>query len=169
MDREQVIERIMRGEEVGAVDAARAAATEDLSSLRAEAERRLAQQRTQEERASRREALITELLRLDAEAQRAEVELAENDAARREATRPFDEREIAIRERWHECYVKFSPTFREVCGRFATESNHEVEALRRELRERGAVLDRVLVSIGQFPLSPSAQRYARERNTAEGN
>lgn len=165
MDREQLLEKIMRDEPVTAVDAARLIATEDLTVLRAEAERRLAQQRAQQERATHREALITELLRLDAEAQRAEVELAENDAARREATRPFDEHEIAIRERWHESYVKFSPTFREVCGRFATESSHEVEALRRELRERGAVLDRVLVSIGQFPLSPSAQRYAHEHNT----
>lgn len=163
MDREAIIERMMRGEEVGAVDVARAVATEDLAALRAEADKRLSEQREREASAARREELIAELVRLDADAESAEVELAENDRARREATREFDEAELAIRERWREAFVRFGGAFSEVSGTFATSAKPEAEALRRELRERGAVLNRVTVDIWGLPLSPSAERFARER------
>jgi hypothetical protein len=168
MDREELIQKLMNGGEVSAVDVARSAANENLASLQEEAERRLAQQRAQEERAARREALIADLLNLDAIAEHAEIELAENDRARREATRPFDKAELKIRERWRESFVKFGGAFSEVSGTFATSGKPEAEALRRELRQRGAVLDRVTIDIWGLALSPSAERFAREQ-TAEGN
>lgn len=167
MDRETIIKRLMEGEEVNAVDVARSVAHENLTTLRAEAERRLSQQRAQQERAIKRESLVNELLSLDAIAERAEIELAENDRARREATREFDQRELSIRQKWREAFVRFGGAFSEVSGTFATSSKPEAEVLRRELRERGAVLDRVTVDIWGLALSPSAERFAREQAAEE--
>lgn len=162
MDRETFVERVMRGDEVKLDEIVKNRAEQELESIRTEAAQRMDDERRQREAAELRESQIVELLALSKEAETILVENAENERRRLEVLRGFAESELDIRGRYHQTYSKFSQIYHRLGGE-AYDFRHVSNPLLNELRERGAVLDKLDIQLTQIPLSPLAQQIADER------
>ncbi len=162
MDRENFIEKVMRGEDVKLDEVLRNQAQQELNSIKSEAAQRLDDERRQREVAERRESQIMELIELGAEAEKILAENSENEQRRTEAMRTFAESELDLRGRYHLTFSRFSQIYQSLSGE-AFDFRRQSNSLHRELKERGAVLDKLDFQLTQIPLSPMAQKIADER------
>lgn len=162
MDRENFIEKVMRGEKVNLDDVAQNQAQQELAAIEAEAHRRLDEENRGRESAERRKSQILELIELGAEAEKICAENVDNERRRTEMLRTFAESELEIRGKYHQTFSKFSRIYHELSGE-AYDFRRQSNPLLQELKNRGAVLDKLDFQLTQTPLSPMAQVVADER------
>lgn len=154
----ELIEKLMAGETVTVDDVLRPIAQAKLVELREAANQRATEARRKLEAEQAREVAIETLLSLDRECQSIAEQLSKNGNDRRAAMRPFDERELALRQQWHTKFVSFSSVFVSVTGTFWSHTivDDNGIGLRDELRERGGKLEAIEHDIIDNPPSPSA-------------
>jgi hypothetical protein len=162
MDREIFIEKAMRGEEISVDDIARNQAQRELEAIETEAAQRLDDGRRRQEAAERREQQIVELMRLAEEATTTHADNAENERRKNSVLREYAGREIELRGKQYQIYSKFSEIFHQLGGE-AYDRRLVSNPVLRELRERGADLDKVDIELVRVPLSPMAQMLTDER------
>jgi multidrug efflux pump subunit AcrA (membrane-fusion protein) len=160
--REVFIEQAMRGEKLGVESIARNQAERELDSIETEAARRLDEGRRQREAAGRREQQINDLLTLAAEATAICADSVENERRKNEVIRQFAVTEIELRDKYYRVYSQFSQIFHELSGE-AYDWRLVNNSILKELRERGAVLDKVDFQLTRLPLSPMAQMLSDGR------
>lgn len=163
MDRENFIEKVMRGEKVNLDDVAQNQAQQELSAIEAEARRRMDEENRRREAVEKRESQIVELMRLGAEAAKIYADSEENERRKTEMLRQFAGSELEIRGKYYQTYSKFSEIFHQLSGE-AYDRHLVSNSVLRELRERGAVLDKVDIELVRLPLSPMAQMLSDERH-----
>ena len=154
----ELIEKLLAGETVTIDDVLRPIAQAKLTELKETANRRATEARRKLEAEQAREVAIETLLGLDRECQTIDEQLTRNDNYRRAAMRPFDERELALRQQWHINFTTFSSLFVSVTGAFWSHTlvDDNGIGLRDELRERGAKLEAIERDIIDTPPSASA-------------
>jgi hypothetical protein len=162
MDREIFIEKVMRGEKLSVDDIARNQAQRELKAIETEAAQRLDDERRRREAAERRERQIVELMRLAEEATTTHAENVENERRKNEVLREFAGRELEIRGKYYQTYSKFSEIYHQLSGE-AYDHRRVNNPVLRELRERGADLDKVDFELVRVPVSPMAQMLSDER------
>jgi hypothetical protein len=162
MDRETFIEKAMRGEEISVDDIARNQAQRELKSIETEAAQRLDDGRRRREAAERREQQIVELMRLAEEATTTHADNIENERRKNEVLREFAGRELELRGKYYQIYSKFSEIFHQLGGE-PYDRRLGSNPVLRELRERGADLDKVDFELVKIPASPMAQMLSDER------
>ncbi len=162
MDREVLIQKAMRGEKLSVDDIAQNQAERELNSIETEAARRLDDERRRQEAAGRREQQINELLRLAEEATTTCGDSEENERRKNEVLREFAGKEIELRGKYYQVYVKFTAIFHQVSGE-AYDRRLVTNPVLRELRERGADLSKVDFELVKIPASPMAQMLSDER------
>lgn len=161
-NRENFIEKAMRGEEISVADIAQNQAQRELEAIEAEAAQRLDDERRRRDATERREQQIVELMRLAEEATATHAENGNNERRKTEVLREFAGRELELRGKYYQIYSKFSEIFHQLSGE-PYDKRRVSNALIQELRERGADLDKVDFEITKFPASPMAQILADER------
>lgn len=162
MDREVLIEKVMRGEKLDVDDIARQQAQRELEAIESEAAQRLDDGRRRQQAAERREQQIVELMRLAEEATTTHAANVENERRKTEVLREFAGRELEIRGKQYQIYSKFSEIFHQLGGE-AYDRRLVSNPVLGELRERGADLDKVDFELVRVPLSPMAQMLSDER------
>lgn len=163
MNRENFIEKVMRGEKVNVDDVAQNHAQQELKAIEAEAARRLDEENNRREAEERRESQIVEMLRLDEESREIYSNSEENERRKNEMLRQFAGSELEIRGKYYQTYAKFSQIFQELSGQ-AYDKRLVSNPILRELKERGAVLDKIDIELVRLPLSPMAQMLSDERH-----
>jgi restriction endonuclease S subunit len=114
------------------------------------------------------EAFFNELLTLDAKIEAFAVEKDELDTLRAVATKHLDEKELELRQDWHEARSRFDTLFRRFNnGRPYNRSDYEAIKLVEKLRAKGAKIEMVELLITRTPLSPSAQKLWDEVHKPE--
>jgi hypothetical protein len=162
MDREIFIEKAMRGEEISVDDIARNQAKRELKSIETEAAQRLDDGRRRQQATERREQQIVELMRLGEEATTTHAENIENERRKNDVLREFASRELEIRANYYQIYSKFSEIFHQLGGE-AYDRRLVSNPVLKELRKRGAELDKVDFELVKIPASPMAQMLSDER------
>ena len=162
MNREVLIEKVMRGEKLDVDTIARNQAERELKSIETEAAQRLDDERRRREAAERREQQIVELMRLAEEATTTRADNLDNERRKTEVLREFAGREIELRGKYYQIFSQFSLIFQQLSGE-AYDRRRGSNPVLRELLERGAVLDEVDFEITKFPVSPMAQTLLNER------
>ncbi len=162
MDREIFIEKVMRGEKLDVDDIARNQAERELEAIEGEAAQRLDDGRRRQQAAERREQQIVELMRLAEEATTTHADNVENERRKNEVLREFAGRELELRGKYYQIYSKFSEIFHQLGGE-PYDRRLGSNPVLRELRERGADLDKVDFELVKIPASPMAQMLSDER------
>ncbi len=162
MDREIFIEKVMRGEKLDVDDIARNQAERELEAIESEAAQRLDDGRRRQQAAERREQQIVELMRLAEEATATHADNVENERRKNEVLREFAGRELELRGKYYQIYSKFSEIFHQLGGE-PYDRRLGSNPVLRELRERGADLDKVDFELVKIPASPMAQMLSDER------
>jgi hypothetical protein len=162
-NREIFIEKVMRGEKVNVDDVAQNQAQQELKAIETEAARRLDEENRRREGVEKRESQILELMRLGEEAAKIFADTEENERRKNEMLRQFAGSELEIRGKYYQTYSMFSQIFQELSGQ-AYDKRLMSNSVIRELKERGAVLDKVDIELVRIPLSPMAQLLSDERH-----
>jgi hypothetical protein len=155
MDREIFIEKAMRGEEISVDDVAQNQAEQELKAIEAEAAQRLDDGRRRQQAAERREQQIVELIRLAEEATTTCGASEENERRKNEVLREYAGRELKLRANYYQIYSKFSEIFHQLGGE-PYDRRLVSNPVVRELRERGADLDKVDFELVKISASPMA-------------